>query len=74
MEEESKSTASTGSSQNQGCSVDWSWLAGRKIASATNDLQNLVIQFEDGLTFKVQALTYKGESFLSFQPYKDPNA
>lgn len=74
MEEETKSAASSGVSQNQGCSVDWSWLAGRKIASATNDLQSLVIQFEDGLTFKVQALTYKGEAFLSFQPYKDPNA
>jgi hypothetical protein len=74
MEEENKPVAATAGSQNQGCSVDWSWLAGRKIASATNDLQNLIIQFEDGLTFKVQALTYKGEAFLSFQPYKDPNA
>ena len=57
---------------NPGCSVDWSWLAGRKIASAVNDLQTIVITFEDGQTFRVQALTYKSEAFLSFTPYKDP--
>lgn len=55
-----------------GCSVDWSWLEGRKICSATNDLKNFTVTFEDGQTFRIQALTYKGEAFLSFTPYKDP--
>ena len=55
-----------------GCSVDWDWLAGRTIRSATNDLKNFTVTFEDGQTFKIQALTYKGEAFLSFTPYKDP--
>lgn len=68
--EQEKSKDSTAN----GCSVDWSWLAGRTIVNATNDLQNMVIEFEDGLTFKIQALTYKGEAFLAFKPYKDPDA
>lgn len=72
MEEPQKLTAETGDT-NPGCSVDWSWLAGRKIASATNDLQSMVFKFEDGQTFKIQALIYKGEAFLAFTPYQDPN-
>lgn len=55
-----------------GCSVDWGWLEGRKIRSATNDLKNFTITFEDGQTFRIQALTYQGEAFLAFTPYKDP--
>lgn len=55
-----------------GCLVDWSWLEGRKIRSATSDLKNFTVTFEDGQTFKIQALTYKGDAFLSFTPYKDP--
>jgi hypothetical protein len=70
--EETKQTETANA--NAGCSVDWSWLAGRKIVRATNDLQNIVIEFEDGLVFKVQALMFKGEAFLSFNPYKDPDA
>jgi hypothetical protein len=56
-----------------GCSVDWAWLEGRKIVRAVNDLQKFIIEFEDGLTFKVQTLEYQGKPFLSFTPYKDPN-
>ena len=66
-------TTGTAATNKVGCSVDWSWLAGRTIASATNDLQNLIITFEDGQTFQVQALTYKGEAFLSFKPYQAPD-
>jgi hypothetical protein len=57
----------------EGCSVDWAWLEGRKIARMVNDLQKLIIEFEDGLTFKVQTAEYQGKPFLSFIPYKDPN-
>lgn len=65
--------APTAQAQAQdGCSVDWNWLAGRKIHSATNDLKNFTLTFEDGQTFKIQALSYKGEAFLSFNPYKEP--
>jgi hypothetical protein len=56
----------------QGCSVDWSWLEGRKIARAWNDLNSLIITFEDGLVFKIQAANYKSDAFLMFNPYKDP--
>ncbi len=63
---------STTNQSDQGCSVDWSWLKDRVIASATNDLQNLTITFEDGQTFKIQALNYKGQAFLAFTPYEDP--
>ncbi len=59
--------------KQDGCSVDWRWLQGRTIAGATNDLKSLTIRFEDGQTFKIQALTYKGEAFLSFTPYQDPD-
>jgi hypothetical protein len=59
-------------SNQDGCSVDWGWLAGRKIRSATNDLKNFTITFEDGQTIRIQALTYQGEAFLAFTPYKDP--
>jgi hypothetical protein len=55
-----------------GCSVDWTWLQGRTIAAVTSDLKTLTIWFEDGQTFKIQALTYKGDAFLSFTPYQDP--
>ncbi len=55
-----------------GCGVDLSWLEGREIKRITNDLQNIVIEFEDGLIFKVQSLSYKGQPFLSFNPYQDP--
>ena len=68
MEEAKQST------KDSGCSVDWSWLAGRKITHAWNDLQNIIITFEDGQTFKIQAANYKGEAFLAFTPYKDPDA
>ena len=56
-----------------GCAVDWSWLEGRTVRAATSDLKNFTITFEDGQTFKIQALTYKGDAFLSFTPYKDPD-
>ncbi len=59
---------------NSGCLVDWSWLNGRKLTAVTSDLQTMTLTFEDGQTLKIQALTYKGEAFLSFQPYKDPKA
>jgi hypothetical protein len=64
--------AETQGTDNTGCSVDWSWLAGRKIASATNDLQSITIVFEDGQTLKIQALLYKDAAFLSFNPYQNP--
>jgi hypothetical protein len=72
LEDTEKPVAETGNT-NPGCSVDWSWLVGRKIASATNDLQSMTFKFEDGQTFKIQALIYKGEAFLAFSPYQDPN-
>ncbi|HEX2916103.1 MAG TPA: hypothetical protein VH186_35410 [Chloroflexia bacterium] len=74
MEEKSSKSAGQTASAGKGCSVDWSWLAGRKIVRAENDLQNMVFEFEDGQTFTVQALMYKGEAFLGFKPYKDPKA
>ncbi len=71
-QETSVSAETKNQAKNDGCGVDWSWLAGRKIAHATNDLQSMTIEFEDGLTFKIQTMLYKGEAFLSFTPYKDP--
>lgn len=72
MAESQAKTAAQASDNQAGCSVDWSWLEGRTVATATNDLKSFTVQFEDGQTFKIQALTYKGEAFLSFTPYQDP--
>ena len=55
------------------CGVDLNWLAGRRVVRVTNDLAMLTFEFDDGLIFKVQALTYKGEPFVAMTPYKDPN-
>lgn len=74
MENPSQTAAKADFNKDDGCSVDWNWLEGRKVAHATNDLRSILIEFEDGQTFKIQALTYKGEAFLSFTPYKDPKA
>jgi len=67
--DQSGSTTDT-SSVDSGCRVDWSWLEGREIASATSDLEKLVITFRDGQTLKVQASVWKGQAFLAFDPWK----
>lgn len=58
--------------QPSGCQVDWTWLEGQEITGAWSDLQNLLIDLKDGRTLKVRALLYKGEPFLSFDPYYPP--
>jgi hypothetical protein len=58
--------------QAAGCQVDWTWLEGQEITAAWSDLQNLLIDLKDGRTLKVRALLYKGEPFLSFDPYYPP--
>ncbi len=55
---------------DSGCTVDWSWLYGLRIESATSDLQHLRLRFADGTTLTVQAANYQGKPFLAFDPYK----
>jgi hypothetical protein len=55
-----------------GCQVDWSWLAGRTVASAVSTLDTLVITFADGETLTVQASSWKNQPFLAFTPWKAP--
>jgi len=55
-----------------GCTVDWSWLVGREIASVTSDLQHWNVRFTDGKTLKIQAAVYQGKAFLAFDPWKPP--
>jgi hypothetical protein len=57
-------------SADSGCLVDWSWLEGREIASATSNLEKLVITFRDGETLTIQASSWKGKPFLAFNPWK----
>ena len=57
-----------------GCEVDWSWLVGEKIASVRNSLDVLVITFESGLEWKVQASVWKEAAFLAFTPWKAPTS
>jgi hypothetical protein len=57
-------------SMDSGCVVDWSWVEGREIASATSNLEKLVITFRDGETLTVQASNWKGKPFLAFTPWK----
>ena len=70
MAEAQTNQPSTG--QQSGCLVDWAWLEGQEIAGATSDLQNLIITLKNGQTLKVRALMYKGQPFLSFDPYYPP--
>ena len=61
-----------GLNDDGGCSVDWSWLAGERIASMRNALDALEITFESGLVFRVRALLWQGKPFLSFVPHEPP--
>ena len=55
---------------DSGCTVDWGWLQGLQIESATSDLQHLRIRFTNGQTLTIQAALYQGKPFLAFDPYK----
>jgi hypothetical protein len=57
---------------DEGCTVDWSWLAGQEIASATSDLQHIRLTFKNGQTLTIQAAMYQGRAFLAFDPWKAP--
>jgi hypothetical protein len=61
-----------GLNQEGGCEVDWSWLKGERVAEVRNSLDALVITFESGLEWKIQARLWQGAPFLSFQPYEKP--
>ena len=56
--------------EDSGCTVDWSWLRGLQIESATNDLQHLRLRLSNGQTLTIQAAMYQGKPFLAFDPYK----
>ena len=58
--------------EDQGCTVDWGWLQGLEIESATSDLQRIRIRFTNGQTLTIQAATYQGKAFLAFDPWKAP--
>jgi hypothetical protein len=64
--------AGSGLNQDGGCAVDWSWLAGERIASVTNGLDTVTITFESGLVFTTRALLWQGKPFLSFDPHAPP--
>ena len=58
------------SDKANGCPVDWSWLEGLEIESATSDLKHWRVCFTNGQTLTIQASNYRGEPFLAFTPYK----
>jgi hypothetical protein len=55
-----------------GCDVDWSWIAGREIATVQSDLRSFVLTFRDGQTLAVRAELFQGAPFLSFAPWGAP--
>ncbi|MFN8521759.1 MAG: hypothetical protein U0821_01470 [Chloroflexota bacterium] len=57
-----------------GCTVDWSWIHGLQVESATSDLKHWRVRFTNGLTLTVQAAMYQGAPFLAFDPYKPRDA
>jgi hypothetical protein len=61
-------------SDDAGCAVDWSWLEGLTIESATSDLQHWRVRFTNGLTLTIQASSWNEKPFLAFKPYKAPGA
>jgi hypothetical protein len=67
---EASDASGSDASEDEGCTVDWSWLRGLEIASATSDLQHWRVRFTNGQTLTIQASDYKGKPFLAFNPYK----
>lgn len=55
-----------------GCTVDWSWLQGLVIESATSDLQHWRVRFTNGLTLTIQASSWQEKPFLAFRPWRSP--
>jgi hypothetical protein len=55
---------------DSGCQVDWSWLIGRRISGATSNLDELRLTFDNGQTLTVSARIWKGQAFLSFDPWR----
>ena len=58
--------------QDSGCTVDWGWLNGLQVESATSDLQHWRVRFTNGLTLSIQAANFQGKPFLAFDPWKPP--
>jgi hypothetical protein len=56
----------------EGCQVDFGWLAGREVASVDAGLNKMLITFRDGQTLSIQASVWKGEAFLAFNPWRAP--
>ncbi len=56
--------------KENGCSVDWSWLEGLEVESATSDLKHWRVRFTNGQTLTIQVSNYQGVPFLAFNPYK----
>jgi hypothetical protein len=63
-------TAIDAESDESGCTVDWSWLEGLTIESATSDLRHWRVRLSNGQTLTIQAALYQGTPFLAFDPYK----
>jgi len=61
-------------SADVGCAVDWSWLQGLTVESATSDLQHWRVRFSNGLTLTIQAASWNEQPFLSFKPHKAPGS
>lgn len=71
MTKDSKAAAGpSGLNPDGGCAVDWSWLAGRTVVSASSNLDTLTLTFSDGTQFQVRALSWQGKPFLAFDPYR----
>jgi len=71
-DDKSDKSDKSGLNADGGCAVDWSWLAGQRIASVTSGLDFLTITLESGLVFTTKALLWQGKPFLSFDPYRAP--
>jgi hypothetical protein len=63
-----------GINDDGGCAVDWTWLAGERVASVKNGLDSLTITFESGLILTTRALLWRGKIFLAFDPYLRPTS
>jgi hypothetical protein len=64
------SEETTEATADSGCQVDWGWLTGRRISAATSNLDELTLTFEGGQTLTVTARMWKGQAFLSFDPWR----
>lgn len=54
------------------CSVDWSWIYGSKVESATTSNGRILLKLSPAGPLNVWSAFWQGKPFLAFQPHSKP--